>query len=320
MPPRTEGFALWDSLKERVAKILRRPDRRPFFAGKFLRSSGTKVIQTAGNVPRRRQKVKPRRQIIVAKKQKVRRTILLSVKIVVATAAVGALVFNVTRYLLSSSRFSIAHIGVIGNSNVTAQMVIEESGLAEGRNIFRLGIAQAATAIADLPRVRSAVVRRKLPDEIQIEISERQPAALILAKELLLLDDERKVIGCFDPAKETDLPLITGKVLRGAAIGDVLDSHGVEQALQVIDTLAEPVIANSVKLSEINIDDPENILIITEPTGASVYLGSGEFRDKLWRLAQVTEEIKRNERLRVATLESVDMRFESIIPAKFIGG
>jgi cell division protein FtsQ len=264
--------------------------------------------------------VKPRRQIIVAKKQKVRRTISLSVKLVIVAAAVSALVINVTHFLLSSSRFAVSHIGVIGNTNVTAQTVIEQSGLAEGRNILKLPIAEAATAIAKIPRVRSAVVRRKLPDEIQIEITERQPSALILAKELLLLDHDKKVIDRFDSTKEKDLPLITGRVLRGASIGDILDSDGIEQALQVIDAMAEPALSNSIRLSEINIDDLENILIITEPFGASVYLGSGAFRDKLWRLAQVTEEIKRNERLRMATLERVDMRFESIIPAKFIGG
>jgi cell division protein FtsQ len=304
------------TLKEKLRRLAFRQDRKPIFAGKFL-SDGSKVIQTARNKPQRRQKVKPRQRIVVAKRQKVRRAVSLVIELMISGAAAAALVASVAHFLFTSPRFAVAHIGVTGNKNVTAQTIIEHSGLSEEQNIFEQNIARAAAAITELPRVHSVAVQRKLPDEIKIEIEERQPVALVLAKELLLLDRERKIIDTFDSSDSVNLPVITGKALTDIKVGDTVEADGIEQAIQIIDQMAEFQTAGMMSVSEINIDNPENIVLIAEHTGTSIYMGSKGFRDKLWRLAQVGDEIKRNERLRMTALERVDMRFESIIPAKF---
>jgi cell division protein FtsQ len=304
------------TLKENLKRLVFRQDRKPVFAGRFL-SNGSKVIQTARNKPQRRQKVKPRQRIVVAKKQKIRRALSLLIKLMITGAATTALVASVTHFLFSSQRFAVAHIGVTGNKNVTARTIIKHSGLSEEQNIFKQDIARAAAAISELPRVGSVAVQRKLPDEIRIEIEERQPVALALAKELFLLDRERKVIDSFDSSDGIDLPVITGKSLADIAVGDTVKADGIEQAMQIIEQMKELLTPGTMPVSEINIDNPGNIVLIAENTGASIYLGSSGFRDKLWRLAQVNDEIKRNEQLRMTALERVDMRFESIIPAKF---
>jgi cell division protein FtsQ len=307
------------ALRERIRRIVQRQDRRPFFAGRFF-SNGTKVIQTARNTPERRQKVNPRQRMIVARRQQIRQVVSLCIKVTVTTAGAAALAAHVTKFALTSPTFALAHIGVSGNTNVTAQTVIRQSGLREGRNIFTADISDVAEAIAALPRVGGATVRRELPDEIHIEIKERSPVALVLAKDLLLVDRERKIIGRYDPSEETNLPVITGRGLSSLSVGEVVEVGGFEQAIEIIDVMAELGISESVGISEINIDQPEDLLMVAESSGATIHLGSGKYRDKLWRLAAVAEEIQRNERLRVASLERLDMRFESIIPAKFSGG
>lgn len=311
-----QRIGVFSAIAETIRRFLHRRERRPFFAGKFF-SNGTKIIQTARNMPRRRQKIKPRRQIVMARRQKVRRAISLSVKLLLVGAGIVALAINLAHFLRSSSRFAISHIGVSGNTNVTGQSIIRQSGLIEGRNIFQVNLRQSAAAIEQLPRVKSALVRTKLPDEIQIDISEREPAAVLAAKELFLLDSEGKIIEKLDPSENLDAPVITGRALAGLAVGDVVKTEGVARALEIIRILNEMDVGKSIRVSEINVDDPANILLVAEPSGATVYLGSGDYRGKLWRLAQVADEINRNDRLHPASLERIDMRFESIVPAKF---
>jgi cell division protein FtsQ len=306
------------ALKERMRRIVRGQDRRPFFAGRFF-SNGTKVIQTARNAPQRRQKVNPRQRMVVARRQQIRQVVSCCIKITVTTAGMAALVAHVTKFALTSQTFAIAHIGVSGNTNVTAQTVIRQSGLRERQNIFAADISDVAAAIGGLPRVGGVTVRRKLPDEIHIEIQERSPVALVLAKDLLLVDRGRKIIGRYDPTEQTNLPVITGRGVSSLSVGEVVEVAGFEQAIEIIDVMAELGISESVRISEINIDHPEDLLMVAESSGATIHLGSGKYRDKLWRLAVVAEEIQRNERLRVASLERLDMRFEGIIPAKFSG-
>ncbi|RJP24804.1 MAG: FtsQ-type POTRA domain-containing protein [Candidatus Abyssobacteria bacterium SURF_5] len=315
MSSRAQKRRVFPSLS-RIRAFLHRRDHRPVFAGKFF-SGGTKVIQTARNKPQRRQKVKPRQRIIVAKKQKIVRAVSLSLKIAVAGCAVAVLGMTVSRFVGSSSRFSIKHIGVTGNTHVTAQTIIQQSGLKEGENIFRSVLADAAASIARIPRVHSVVVRRKLPDEIHIEIKERRPAAILLADELLVLDHEKKIIERYDPAARIDLPILTGKQLAQYTVGDVIESDGIDGALHIIDLMNELGMAKSIGISEINIDDPDDILLIAEQSGATIHLGTGDYPGKLWRLKKVTEEIQRHGRLKLASLERVDMRFETIVPAKF---
>lgn len=302
---------------EKLRLFLHRQERRPFFAGRFF-SDGTKIIKTARSTPRRRQKVKPRRRIIVARRQKITQAVFLSIKLVITIAGAAFLFMNISHFMLTSPRFAIAHIGVSGNKNVTAQAIIQQSGLSEGMNIFKANLSETATAVTKIPRVKSVVVRRVLPDEVQIEITERQPAAVLLSRQLLLLDKEGKVIERFNPSEDIKAPVITGRKLANLKIGDVAEIAGVSDALQIIQLIGEMNISKSIPVSEINIDNPDNLLLVAEP-GATIYLGAGDFGGKLWRLAKVAEEIKRNDRLKVATLERLDMRFESIVPAKFSG-
>ncbi len=303
---------------EAMRRLLLRQNRKPIFAGRFF-SDGTKIIQTARTTSRRRQKVKPRRRLVMAKRQRVLHLLFFSAKVCVVSATAAVFSLHVYRYATSSPGFAVAHIGVIGNTNVTAQTIIERSGINEGQNIFSIRLAAAAAAVSEIPRIRSTVVQRKLPDEIQIRVTERQPAALMLSKDLCVLDQEGKVIEQYVPSENIDAPIITGKQLAGLAVGDFAEGDGIAEALQIIALLGEADVAGSVRISEINIDDPDNIVIVAQQSGATIYLGSGDFSAKLWRLARVNDEINHNDRLQLATLERMDMRFDGIIPAKFNG-
>jgi hypothetical protein len=79
-------------------------------------------------------------------------------------------------------------------------------------------------------------------------------------------------------------------------------------------------LAESLGISEINLDDPTNIVMIAEQSGANIFMGSGDFRGKLWRLAEIVGAIDGDKNLRIANLERMDMRFETIVPARFRGG
>jgi hypothetical protein len=73
-------------------------------------------------------------------------------------------------------------------------------------------------------------------------------------------------------------------------------------------------------ISEINLDDPKNIVMVASRSGANIYLGTGDLRGKLWRLAKVVEAVRDSDHLRLTGLEKVDLRFGSIVPTKIRGG
>jgi cell division protein FtsQ len=309
---RSRLLLLWSRLRA----VLDRGDPRRVFVGKLVKEN-SKIIQTAKTAPRHQQKVKRRQRVLMARKKRIARAALSAVKLVLFGAALAVLVVHVLGYLHSSPRFSIAHIGVNGNAHATAHAVIQKSGIVEGENIFRFSLADSKAAIEEIPRVRHARVERKLPDEIYIEITERRPLALLLSRDLLCVDEEGEIFAKFHSSEKIDAPIITGRALAGLRVGDTVKAEGIAEALEIIRIMNEMDVQQNIRISEINIDDPANILMVEQRSGANILIGSGDLRGKLWRLARVAETINRDKRLQIANLEGMDMRFEAIVPAKF---
>jgi len=308
-------LAAWAGLRS----LLQRGDPRRIFVGKLSRDN-TRVIQTARSAPQRRQKVSRRKRVLVARKKKVATAGVVVARFVLFGAAVSFLAVDVHGYMFSSPRFVITHIAVDGNVHVTARRIIAESGIAEGRNIFRVGLAESASAIRRIPWVLDARVRRRLPDEIHIEVIERRPVALVLSREIYFMDPTGKVVAGFDAAEGLDVPFITARDLGPLKPGDTVRTNGIADALEIVRLMDTAGVADEIPISEINIDDPANIVLIARQSGASIFFGSGDMDGKLWRLAKIAGAINQSERLDMADLEKVDLRFGAIVPVKIRGG
>lgn len=299
-----------------LRSLLQRGDPRRFFAGKFSHEN-TKIIQTARNSPRHRQKVSRRPRVLVARKKRVAQATIFTIKLVLWSAALTGLTMHVLGYLSTSSRFSVAHVGVHGNTHVTSDVIIEQSGIIEGESIFRVSLADAAAAIQKIPQVRRAWVQKRLPDEVYIEVTERRPVALVLSRELLYIDEDAKLFARLGSADEVDAPIITGKALAGFNLGETVAVDGISQALEIVKLMDTLKMTDVIRISEINIDVPSNIVMVAEQSGANIFLGTGDIQGKLWRMTKVVNEIRRDKRFQIANLERMDMRFEGIVPAKF---
>ncbi|GAB4337576.1 MAG: hypothetical protein Kow0099_11040 [Candidatus Abyssubacteria bacterium] len=308
-----------EKLLDRVNKLfdgLRRGNPRRVFAGRFSGGS-SKIIQTAGTQPKRRQRVKRRTQVVVARRKRIMQTTVAGVKLGVAMVLLIGLAAAARNYLYTSSHFAVHHIGVTGNAHVRAQTIIRASGISEGCNIFKVDLIESAAAIENIPRIRSARIRRMPPDEIYIEVTERQPLALVLSRKLLYVDEDARVLDEYDPTHTLDAPIISGTPLSGVKVGDTVKEERFSRALEIVKAINQLDLASHLQISEINIDNPAGIVLVAERSGATIILGLDDLEAKMWRLAKVAEAIEQSEHLNVANLERLDMRFEAIVPAKF---
>jgi len=307
--------AAWD----RMRGLLEKGSPRRIFAGKFSRESA-RVIQTAKNQPRRRHKVRRRKRVLMARKKRVMRAVAAVGRLTLFTGSLILLAANARSHVLSSPRFSLAHIAVEGNAHVTSRDIIARSGIAERENIFKVDLAGSARAIREIPWILDARVWRNLPDEICIEITERRLLALVPSSGLYYVGGGGKVIAGFDPSEGARVPFITAKGFGPLKPGDTLKTEGIAEALEIVRLMAAMGIGENIAISEINIDDPSNIVMVAQRSGANIFLGSGDLKGKLWRLSRVAGAIDRNENLRIEDLEKVDLRFGATVPTKLKGG
>lgn len=306
---------LWDGLRG----LLKRGDPRRIFVGKFL-GGGARVIRTAQNQPHRRQRVRRRKRVLVARRRKVAGTAAACTRLALFVAIAAFVAIEIHGYMHSSPRFLVSHITVEGNVHVTAREVIARSTIAEGQNIFDVNLGKSAEAIREIPWVRDVLVRRHLPGRIYIEITERRPVALVPSEELLLVDETGRIVSVFYAAENVYAPFITARGLGPLKPGDVMRAEGTDEALEIIRLMDSMGVAADIDISEINIDDPMNIVLVARRSGASIFMGTGDMEGKLWRLTRVVRALEKKGSRKVERLEKVDLRFGAIVPTRIGDG
>jgi cell division protein FtsQ len=132
--------------------------------------------------------------------------------------------------------FAVDEIIVEGRSEVSPEDLRNALGLAHGTPIFAFDAGIAHERLKSIPWVRTAVIERRLPDVVALQIVERRPIALWQKDGTFsLIDTEGAVIPITDIARFNTLPVVVG---AGAA----------PHAKQLIDILdAEPSLALRVR-------------------------------------------------------------------------
>ena len=140
------------------------------------------------------------------------RLILPAVLGLLALAGFSALVFGTRWFLLHSSRFNIAKTDVTKTEHASYAELKRIADRARGRNIFTLDLAKLQTDLEKVRWVKSAAVRRVLPDRLMVGIEERGPQGLALVHgRVSLIDADGAAIDLYTGGREFGtFPIFTG--------------------------------------------------------------------------------------------------------------
>jgi cell division protein FtsQ len=125
-------------------------------------------------------------------------------------AAVGGAVWGAHAYITTSSRFAVAAVEIRGNARLSTDAVRGMLRVRAGDNVFAADLRAEATALEAEPWIRSAEVRRELPDRIVVELEERVAAAVVALDALYYADAQGVPFRRCDEDYAAELPLVTG--------------------------------------------------------------------------------------------------------------
>lgn len=131
------------------------------------------------------------------RRRRLRRTVL--VVTLLGLLVVGVLVER-------SSLVALAEVQVTGTQRLDARTVRQAADLDLGTSTLRLPLGQARERVEALPLVASADVRRLDPLTVVIEVTEREPAAVVRRGDEAVLVDEHGVVVA--TGEEPGLPVI----------------------------------------------------------------------------------------------------------------
>jgi cell division protein FtsQ len=223
----------------------------------------------------------------------------------------GALLF-VRNFFLHDERFvlpSTASIEIAGNTHITREQLLDIFGDDLERNLFRISLADRRRQLEALPWVQRATVMRLLPDHLRIEITERTPVAFVRQGTQIGLVDATGVLLDMPPNVAGD-PRYSFPVITGLNVSDPLSTRAARMQLYTrftssLDSTGEKI---SVKLSEIDLSDPEDVKALIPEGWADilVHFGDTDFLARYQRFQQLLPEW----RTQYPKLASVDMRYD----------
>jgi POTRA domain-containing FtsQ-type protein len=185
--------------------------------------------------------------------------------------------------------FGAERVEVTGARLLAPHEVLRASGVRVGTNVW-LDPAPFVAALKRNPAVADAEIVRVLPRTLRIRVTEKTPAALVLAGTLRPATADGEVLSV-DPAREQiDLPLLDGRVKTDAA-GRVTDAD-TRAALAEAGRLGELEPALMARVSELRPARGELRLVLGRPA-LDLRVRPGLQPDALARVRAALDEVAR---------------------------
>lgn len=229
-------------------------------------------------------------------------------KIIPKRALVGLLcvvsIFIIIMIFALSPVFVLKNVKIHGNYYLPDDEVRRISGIAMGENIFQMKVEDIIQTMSKDIRVERAQVKRVLPDTIDILVVERAPLAIIKCNYGYLEAGQGGIIlAAHRNLTNIPVPIVSGFTVSDLFVGDRLEYENINHVLAYLDQLEWET---STSISEINIADPDNVMVYMKG-GVQMRMGNiGSLEKK----RDITESVSHEIRQGKHPVDYVDARFD----------
>ena len=256
-----------------------------------------------------------------------RRILLVVSKIVLVIAVRAGLYYGVraglSRFFFDNPDYRLSTIAIRTDGTLQRDQILKAGGLQEGLNIFSVNLAQIHDRLQQLSQVDEVQVERKMPNEIDITITERKPIAWItsektvtdpFASDAAFLVDARGVL-----MKEKKLlpeylalPLITGCSSEALVPGKIVDSLEAKAALELLRLTTTSFMQTRFQIREVDVSKGY-CLLVTDKNHTRAMFGFDHLDVQMQRLEQFLVYSDDSQR----QIETVNLLVARNIPVTF---
>ena len=208
-----------------------------------------------------------------------------------------AVAWSAHHYALTSPRFAIHTVDLVGAKRTTLDGIKTDSGVSVGQNIFALDTESAERKLLENPWVAEVKMTRRLPSTLRIELSEREAAAVVaLGERLYLVTPEGvpfKEISAGDPY---DMPLISGASPENLQRDRKREIERIQTGLEVLRQFERLPLSRVYPPEEVHLADAGDVTLTCGKDGVTLELGTGPWRKKLLMAEEVVGELRKKGR------------------------
>lgn len=233
--------------------------------------------------------------------------VLLSLKTLYFLVAV-ALILLTYIFFKNLPYFQVKSVEVVDKTGSTQLDTVNLLKLYKGRNIFSVDIAALSSRITDeYPAIKDAIVKKVLPNRIEINVVSRVPIAKLGTRGSFFVDKEGVVLS---PSVKTEkLPEITGlSAWSRIRIGENLKSKHLKNAIVLLKALGASPLPGGFTVASIDASNYRNLSIYLE-NGIEVKMGGENFASRLKMLTTALA----NPALDTDNIKYIDLRFKGVV-------
>jgi cell division protein FtsQ len=205
----------------------------------------------------------------------------------------GTLAWAVRRHIVQSPRFAVTDIVVRGQRQRSADALLEEAGLSKGVNVFTVDLDRARALLLSDPWISEAMLGRRLPGTLWVQVTERELGALVALRQTYLVSREGVIFKRFELGDPTDLPLVTGIDPNSVAEDREGAQATLRRALDLASDYGRTALGQRALLQEIHVTADGGFTLMVGKETFSLALGAPPFRKKLEEAGRVTAELDR---------------------------
>jgi cell division protein FtsQ len=207
--------------------------------------------------------------------------------------------------VLSSAGFlQVTTITIRGQQHVSPGEVFALIGQLRGQNILMADLEMHRQHLMTSTWVKTATLRRILPSTIEVSVEERDPIGLArVGGRLYLIDGAGAVIDEYGSRfDERNLPIIDGVAPGNDGVVDEVRAQFVSDLVVAL----EAVPALSSQISQINVEDPYDAVVLLNDGPTLIHLGHEQFAERLLEYFELAPVFHAH----VADIDYVDLRFD----------
>ena len=209
--------------------------------------------------------------------------------------------------------FQLREIHFKGATHVSEEslrLLIQKSSAP---NLLQIDLEHVRGIVETEAWVKSAVVRRKLPDELIIIVDERKPAAVAaIDRELYVVDEEGTILDRQESDYLLDRPVVKG--LRNLTHEDA-QTHNSSRMRAYTRLLAELSSGEhdyAASVSEVDVENPKRIGIVLDHDPVPIYLGGKRFLERYKRFLS-QQSLYRELKQEHGLIEYIDLSYDNKI-------
>ena len=195
----------------------------------------------------------------MSKKRK-RRIIARLITLAAVLALIGLVIF-----FLTSKRFELREIEVVGNRYISAEEIAEDVGLTKGTHLVRYMLKSLVNKPEVSLKLKSIDLYTLWPDKVRIEVAEENFVGYIYFQGTYLCLNRQGIVIDSTPEKTIALPEITGLELGSFTLGEApiaKDNAPFFAVLEVATVLSKYGLSE--KVTGINVRHLDDMILYSE--------------------------------------------------------